>query len=147
MYQNILIPTDGSEAAEAAAKHGQQLAETVGATVHVINCVEPIPLGKMPAGIKSSSSGHEGTIEQQRKLGEYAIGTIVDELEDAGISFVEELLHGPPGDEIIDYAEEHDIDLIVMGTEGRTGSERFLIGSVADKVVRRSPVPVMTIRG
>lgn len=147
MYEHILIATDGSDSAEAAGRHAQELASTVDATLHVISCVEPIPLGKIPAGTEAASSDHHKTISIQEKLGTLAIDTIADQAKGTGISVVEDLLYGPPPSEIIDYATENDIDLIVLGTKGITGSRRFLIGSVAEKVVRQSDTPVLTIRG
>jgi nucleotide-binding universal stress UspA family protein len=58
----------------------------------------------------------------------------------------QELLHGRPAEQLLDYAEQHDIDLISIGTHGRTGIDRFVMGSVAEKVIRRSEKPVLTVR-
>ena len=66
--------------------------------------------------------------------------------KEAGVKIEPVFLKGIPADKILEYAEENNIDLIVMGTHGLTGMKRFLIGSVAEKVVRHSRVPVMVIR-
>lgn len=58
-----------------------------------------------------------------------------------------EVVEGNPHEKILEYVSEHDIDMVVMGTHGRTGLDRALMGSVAERVVRRSPVPVLTVRG
>ncbi|MEF8863154.1 MAG: universal stress protein [Haloarculaceae archaeon] len=64
-----------------------------------------------------------------------------------GLTVVTEIVEGDPHGEILEYVSEHDIDLVVMGTHGRTGTDRIVMRSVAERVVRRSPVPVLTVRG
>jgi nucleotide-binding universal stress UspA family protein len=75
-----------------------------------------------------------------------AISKVKEYGEASGVKVKEVLLEGHPSSEIIDFAENNDIDLIVMGTLGKTGLDRFLMGSVAEKVVRNSKVPVMVVR-
>lgn len=146
MFEQILIPTDGSAPSEQAARKGVELAAEHGATVHAMHAVEPVPLGVFTSGPEPSSAGHSEVIEKQKAEGQEAIDAVVEICEEHGVDVVEALEYGKPIDEIIDYVESEGIDAIVMGTHGRSGAERLMIGSVAEKVVRKSPVPVLTIR-
>jgi nucleotide-binding universal stress UspA family protein len=81
------------------------------------------------------------------KEGNEALDVVSNEAKEAGVSFERALVEGNPGEEIIHYAEKSGNDIIVMGSVGRTGLDKFLLGSVAEKVVRNSKVPVLTIPG
>lgn len=138
MYERILVPVDGSEASMDAVSHAAALAAVHGADVHVLNAVEP-QMAVESGGVDIASALEE--------VGEQAIADAESVLGEAGIEAVETALQtGTPHRQIVDYAEQHDADLIVMGTHGRTGLGRLLLGSVTERVVRTSPVPVMTIR-
>ncbi len=78
--------------------------------------------------------------------GKRACNDAVSRVQSAGVQARRELLRGRPAEQLLDYADEHDIDLISMGTHGRTGIDRFVMGSVAEKVIRRSERPVLTVR-
>ena len=84
--------------------------------------------------------------ELLRNEGQRAISNVKEYGEASGVDVKEVLLEGHPSSEIIDFAENNNIDLIVMGTLGKTGLDRFLLGSVAEKVVRNSKVPVLVVR-
>jgi nucleotide-binding universal stress UspA family protein len=146
MFDHILVPTDGSDTANNAVQRGVELAAEHGATVHAMSVVEPVPLGKFTAGPEPASAGHGEVLEEQRAEAQVAIDYVVDRGTEHEVEVVERLQHGKPVEEILDYAEDEPIDVIVMGTHGRSGTERFIIGSVAEKVVRQSPVPVLTVR-
>lgn len=136
MYDRILIPTDGSESAERAVEEGLRLAEVHDATVHVIYVVEPVPAGDY---------GMEGILDALRAEGEKATESVAERARERGLTVVTDVLPGSAYSVILDYATENDVDLIVMGTHGRTGLDRYLLGSVTEKVVRISPVPVLTL--
>ncbi len=91
-------------------------------------------------------AGWEEMYEILRKEGEKAVYDVKERGEAAGVEVREVLWEGHPSTEIITFAENNDIDLIVMGTLGKTGLNRFLLGSVAEKVVRNSKVPVLVVR-
>ena len=146
MFEQILIPTDGSKPAEHAVEQGVALAAEHGATVHAMSIVEPIPLGGFTSGPEPSSAEHGKVVEEQRIEAQKAIDTVVEYCERHDVPVVEALTYGTPSDEIIEFAEDEGMDAIVMGTHGRSGAQRLIIGSVAEKVVRRSPVPVLTVR-
>lgn len=139
MYDAILLPTDGSEAAEVAIDQAIGQAQAFEATLHVLFVVEveatapmQITLGSVADRLEEEGSG------MTNRIGEKA--------EAAGVEVVTEVTHGVADEEIIEYATEQDIGLIVMGTHGRRGVDRQLLGSVTERVVRSSPVPVLTVR-
>ncbi len=162
MYKNILYPTDGSTGADAVLEHCRTLAETYGATIHVLYVAEQQPYGladdlpvKSPGGMVGDPKGGGSSMAMIRKKS----AEVLESVRDYGTSIVNKIAdqlgngkvktavkQGNPFKVILSYVDDHDIDLIVMGTHGRTGLDRYLIGSVTEKVVRMSDVPVMTVR-
>jgi len=86
-------------------------------------------------------------LETLRDEGRGAVRNVKVTGTQAGLTVVTEIVEGNPHEEILNYVTEHGIDMIIMGTHGRTGLDRVVMGSVAERVVRRSPVPVLTVRG
>lgn len=146
MYETILIPTDGSEPAERAAEQGVKLASELGSTVHVVYAVEPVPLGGFTSGPEPASAGHREILEEQKTEGQNAIDAVAELCAEYDVDVVEAIEFGNPHEEILEYAESEGIGAIVMGTHGRSGAKRMVLGSVTEKVVRKSPVPVLTVR-
>lgn len=136
-YDRILVPTDGSEAASDAVDEALELAESFDAEVHVLYVVD--------TRLTHTILGGE-VVEKLEREGEEATGEIVERAEESGLETRREVIEGAPSEAILNYAEENGIDLIVMGTHGRTGLEKAVIGSVTEKVVRKSSTPVMTVR-
>jgi nucleotide-binding universal stress UspA family protein len=137
-FEAVLVPTDGSDCAEAAADHAIALATETGASLHVVHAVDP---GVAWGGVDSAA-----ILDALEEHGERAIRRVVERAADADVSTVEAaVVSGPPSRAIVDYADEQDVDLVVMGTHGRTGLDRHLIGSVTERVVRRSRVPVLAL--
>lgn len=135
----ILHPTDGSDGAVAAADHAIELAAGFEAGLHVINVVDV--------------SGPWATLESSDLLvafeaaGRDAVDAVIDRAENREILSVQAtVLNGTPASVITDYATDRDVDLIVMGTHGRTGLERVLLGSVAERVVGTANVPVLAVK-
>ncbi|MFY1113374.1 MAG: universal stress protein [Methanosarcinaceae archaeon] len=142
LHRNILIATDGSDNTLKAISCGIELAKLSGATVYALYVVDT------PSTISETwTLGKEMIYEVMRKDGEKAVSKIKKLGEASRVEVKEVILDGYPSSEIIDFAENNNIDLIVMGTLGKTGLEKFLIGSVAEKVLRGSKVPVMVVRG
>nr|WP_160048438.1 universal stress protein [Natrialba sp. INN-245] len=146
VYDSVLIPTDGSKAATAAVYEGIELAAQNQATVHALYVVEPIPLGGFTSGPAPASSEWDDVVDEQRAEGDEAATDVVEAAESFDLEVVEAVEYGKPADVILEYADEHDIDAIVMGTHGRSGVDRVVIGSVTETVVRRSQVPVLVVR-
>lgn len=140
LYQNIVIATDGSENTRRAIEYGIKFAKFSGATVHALHVVDTSSLSQ------NWTVGWETIYEILQNEGRRAISKVKEYGETSGVDVKEVLLEGHPSSEIIDFAENNDIDLIVMGTLGKTGLDRFLLGSVAEKVVRNSKVPVLVVR-
>jgi len=137
MYDQILIPTDGSEETQDAVEHAIDLALTYDATLHTLFVINT------NVGVDSSVIG---TLEALEESGENAIEAVIDRAQDAGVGTIEgSVAQGAPHQAILDYVDENDIDLVVMGTHGRSGLDRYLLGSVTEKVVRLSDAPVMTV--
>jgi nucleotide-binding universal stress UspA family protein len=136
-----VIATDGSENTQKAISYGIKLAKLSGATVHALHVVDTFSVSQ------SWTAGKETIHEVLTKDGQKATSKVKEGGEALGVDVKEVLLEGHPSKEIIDFAENNDIDLIVMGTLGKTGLDRFLMGSVAETVVRNSKVPVLVVRG
>ena len=139
MYDMILVPTDGSEPAGAAVDHAVDLAANSGATLHVLSVVDS-------SAYASLDVSSEQALDELEANAEAATGEIAETAAEAGIEAVAEVSVGTPHEQITDYADAADVDLIVMGTHGRTGLDRFLLGSVTERVVRAAPAPVLTVR-
>ena len=138
MYDRILLPTDGSDANGRAVEQGVGLARETGAGLHVLFVLEDIPYA--PEMMDDAVEG------QLREIGEAAIEEIEERAEAAGVDLVTEMREGVPHETILEYAEEADVDAVVMGTHGRSGLDRYLLGSVTERVVRAAEVPVLTVR-
>lgn len=139
MYDHILVPTDGSREALIGVRHGVDLAAALGSTVHALYVIEA-------GGNPWLSEPMEDQRERAEAYGEELTGKVADVAADAGVECITAVKGGPAVHEKInEYAEENDIDVVVMGT-GYRGSIGGLLGSTAEKVVRTSDVPVTTIR-
>ncbi|MDS0222034.1 universal stress protein [Haloarcula sp. S1AR25-5A] len=143
MAKRILVPVDSSDQATAACEFAaEEYPEATLVLVHVINPAE--------AGYSAEASIPSFSEEWYNQQ-EAAATELLDELEatvtDAGVESVERVIEvGRPTKVIVDYAADHDIDQIVMGSHGRSGMSRILLGSVAEIVVRRASVPVTVVR-
>ena len=141
MYDRILIPTNGSAPAEKGANHAIELAAALGATVHALYVAD---LPGVPRAL-ALRDDEEEVRERYREHGREVTGDVRDVAADAGIECVTAMKSGSVHEEIADYAEDEDIDMIVMGTAYR-GKVGALFGGEAEKVVRTSTVPVTTVR-
>lgn len=138
MYEDILVPTDGSQGSAHVALQAIDLAEQYGATVHVISVVDDSHRSIIP--------DIGGTSDSLAEEADKAIERVTQLASVHGVDVDSEIREGDPAEEILSYAEEIDADAIVSGTHGRSGVERRLIGSVAERLVRHATCPVMTVR-
>ncbi|WP_435093212.1 universal stress protein [Halorubrum sp. N11] len=137
-FETVLVPTDGSDPASVAADHGVTIAAATDAAMHVVHVVDLTDV--------SGEFGGAEVLAALEDAGQQAVDDVIGRAEDAGLRSVEaSVLSGRPARAILDYAEERDVDLIVMGTHGRTGLERYFLGSVTEKIVRVADVPVLTV--
>jgi nucleotide-binding universal stress UspA family protein len=139
-YENVLVPTDGSEDAGVAVEHALALAAVGGATVHAVNVVD--------VGSLAASAGEApvtGMLERFEEAGEEATSEVAEQARGAGLDTETAVLKGSPGHALLEYADDHDVDLVTMGTTGRTGLDRYLLGSTAERVVRHADAPVLAV--
>ena len=142
--KKILLPTDFSKASAAAANCACELAAALNASVSLLHVVEyPYPIAGPLEFSALPQEVFDGLDHQARSDLEKALTP--EQKDRHGAEFV--LRHGSAAEEILHYLREHsDIGLVVMATHGRGGVARLMMGSVADKVVREAPCPVLTIR-
>lgn len=141
MYERILVPTDGSDCADEAVSHALHLAGRYDATVHVLFVADTRRAGVSAPAI-SAADVRKALVDR----GEDVTADVKRRATEAGVEAVTAVEEGTPSKVIRRYVESEGVDLVVMGTHGRTGLERHLVGSVAERTVRRSPVPVLTVR-
>lgn len=138
MYDEILVPTDGSDGATAAAEHALELARTYDARLHVLFVLDtrmsPVSTGMDESEIEAMLADTD----------ERPTDPLLDLAEEAGVPAVGEIRPGIPHEVIAEYVAEAGIDIVVMGTHGRTGLEHALLGSVTERVLRTVDVPVLT---
>jgi nucleotide-binding universal stress UspA family protein len=138
VFDQILFPTDGSEGAGVALEHVLDVATHHEATVHVLTVADTTGDGLLDLGGDDVDAREREATRVTRETAEDA--------SDRGVDAVTAVRRGEPYREIVDYAETEGMDLVVLPTQGRRGLERFLLGSTTERVVRRSDVPVLTVR-
>ena len=140
MLTNILVPTDFSSGSQQALIYAIALAGKVGARVNVLSVIGVPSYGVPELGVGLTAPMIDTLIADNQA----ALDQLVRDMPDVGDRLIRV---GDPRDVILQTAEEIKADLIVMGTHGRRGISRALLGSVAEMIVRTSPVPVLTVRG
>ena len=140
----ILVPSDFSENARCALEYGCAFCEQFGAELHLLHVLQDLVAMVPEPGLAFPPPGDY--MDELRESAEKGLEELLDESREQGKTIVRATRQGPPFLEIVRYAKECDIDLIVLATHGRTGLAHMLLGSVAEKVVRKSPCPVLTVR-
>jgi len=139
-HENVLVPTDGSGAAERAAEQAVALARDSGGTVHALYVMDMGDADFVAA--PSDIAETRGRLE--RKGGEF-VAAVEELASEAGVDCVTEVRTGIPEDEILEYIDEHGVDLVVMGKRGRSDPDKPLLGSTTRRVLARSDVPVRSV--
>jgi nucleotide-binding universal stress UspA family protein len=142
--KTILVPTDFSDASNAALDYAKGLAGAFGASVHLVHVMEDLLAHAWSAEVYVASMPN--LREEIEKEARERLTAMLTDGERAHLRVQTALVAGNPFLEIIRYAKANDVDLIVMGTHGRGAIAHILLGSVAEKVVRKSPCPVLTVR-
>ncbi len=142
LFTKILVATDGSEYTKNSVDYGIDLAKNTGAGLHAIYVVDTAAFASIPM-----DAAWESMYELLRQEGDEATKYVADKAQAEGLEVDRNTIEGHPADEIIKYAEKNSMSIIVMGTLGKSGLDRFLLGSVAEKVVRNSKIPVLVVRG
>jgi len=141
MYKKILVPLDGSELAECVLPHVKDIAAGCGGgQVVLLRVVEPLPAETPPA------VDFEAVQRSGQKAAEEYLAKIKAQLSKEGLNVEGKVITGRAADAIADFAQREKVDLVVIATHGRTGISRWVFGSVADRLIRSSPAPVLVIR-
>ena len=142
MYDDVLIPTDGSETVGETLSHAVPIATENDATVHALYVVD---------SRITAAAGEEAASELKRSLdaeGQEAVAAVADRAASEGLETVTEVREGTPSKTILDYADERDVDLVVIGTRGKSPREKVTsLGSVSERVVDNASIPVFVVRG
>lgn len=138
-YDEILVPTDGSGGSQPYLEHAIGLARERDARIHALSVVDTRIRSSLRKAVRPDINS------SLQVDAETAIESIRGAAERAGLHAVTEIRRGLPHEEILEYASENDIDLIVMATHAREGASRAALGSVTERVLRQSPVPVLTV--
>ena len=141
MYKKILVPLDGSELSESVMEHVVAIAKNCRVPQVVLLRVRE-PLDEDVRKTLDVKIANELDKAYRDEVDVY-LKKIAADLKAKGVTAKTEVLAGNPAEEIIDYAEDSDIDLIIMSTHGRSGVSRWVFGSVADRVIRHTKKPVL----
>lgn len=142
--RRILVPVDFSQHSEQALKYGVALAEKFGAELYLIHVFQDLAVYQTE--VVSGAPPIMPSVEQLTASVRGDMQRLVKEKNLERLPTHTEIVEGAPVEEIVDYAKEKDIDLIVLGTHGRGWLAHVIMGSVAEKVVRKAPCPVLTVR-
>jgi len=142
VLRKILIATDGSENAEKAADFGIQIAGLSGAKVYAVYVIDTAPYYSIPLDQVWSKEVYE----QVEKMGHEITDDVEKAAKAAGLEAESIVLKGDPAEKIVNFAEEQNVDMIIVGSLGKGKFERLVIGSVSEKVVRHAKIPVLVVR-
>lgn len=149
-YTSILVPTDGSDLALRALREAFTLSELSGARIHVLYVVDDAKVAGLATDSGLDDVSFDAEVDQLferfEAVGEHALDDLRDVAEARGVELTTAIRTGIPEEEILAYTDAEGIDLLVMGTHGRRGMERYVLGSTTERVLRRAPVPVVTVR-
>jgi nucleotide-binding universal stress UspA family protein len=141
MFDTVVIATDGSESAGRGVRAALDIATRFQSAVHVLYVVDTDEIERSPSEV------HDEIEAASRQAGDEALAFAEENAEAFDISEIDTAIqHGDPATEIMAYADEVDADAIAVGTRGRHGEHAFLLGSVAEAVVRQAIQPVLTVR-
>jgi nucleotide-binding universal stress UspA family protein len=140
MYDDILVPTDGSDGTDETVRHAVDIATGRGATVHALSVVD------RRVYLSADRDQQDAILDSLTQSAEEAVAAVKKRTSEAGVETVTAVRDGVPHSEILRYAEGEGIDLIVIGTHGRTGRDKLVnMGSVTERVVENAPQPVLVI--
>jgi nucleotide-binding universal stress UspA family protein len=142
MYQKILVPLDGSDVSECALEHAKELALACHTPkVVLLYVVEPINPGmyEVPAQVVEDAS------QKGKDFGVNYLTRVAAKMKGQGLDVETVLMSGRVTESILDYVKDNGVDLIAMSSHGRSGISRWVLGSVAEKVVRRASIPVLLV--
>jgi nucleotide-binding universal stress UspA family protein len=139
--QKILVPTDGSDYSMRAADYGIGIAKMLSAQILVVYVIDDVVINQI-----SKATERDSVERELKEAGQRYLNYVLGLAEKEGVKSSSLLVKGRPYEQIVHLARELNINLIVMGTYGRRGTERVLIGSVAERVIEYAPCPVLVIK-
>ncbi|MFC4541796.1 universal stress protein [Halosolutus amylolyticus] len=137
MYQDLLIATDDSDGSRRATEHAIALADQLGARLHVLSVSEEGP---------HSTEKKDKLRSDPESEAHRAVEHAAEMASERGVEATTDVRQGVPQEQIVDFAETNGVDMIVVGTVGRSGLDHLVVGSVAEEVVREATMPVVTVR-
>lgn len=140
MFDTVVIATDGSQSAQRAVSVAFSLAMRFEASIHACYVVDEGEVASTPEAVREEM---EAALEE---AGDQALSFVEERAELENGEVVTEVREGAPAEELVSYAEIVDADVLATGTRGRHGEHGFLLGSVAEAIVRSAPMPVLTVR-
>lgn len=143
MYQKIMVPLDGSKLAECALEQAREIAK--GCNIPVVELVTVVKTFFWWEGEVTDASIYQQVEEDEKAKAQEYLKKEAAELAKSGLIVHTTMLEGSPAEQLINYAQGNNVDLILMTTHGRSGVSRFALGSVTDKVVRGVTIPVLVI--
>jgi nucleotide-binding universal stress UspA family protein len=145
MYGSIVVGTDGSDTAKEAVRQAKELAKNLGSQLKLVSAYEPVPEARLRQERKDIPEDIQHLVNPREDV-EAVLKEAAEEIREAGVQVETFPREGDPADAILDLAEEQNADLIIVGNKGMTGTRRFLLGSVPNKVSHHAPCNVMIIR-
>jgi nucleotide-binding universal stress UspA family protein len=142
VFGSIVVGTDGSETASEAVRQAVELAKRCGARLHLVSAYKPLDRPRVAAGAGAEAAGW--AINPEAKV-DAILASAAGTSRSGGLAIELHAVKGDPADALIQVAEKENADLIVVGNKGMTGSRRFLLGSVPDKVSHHAPCSVMIV--
>jgi nucleotide-binding universal stress UspA family protein len=140
VYDSILVPTDGSDGTAVALEHALDAAKTRGGTVHALSVVD------RRIHLAAGDDQKDSVAESLRERASEAVDAVAEAARAEGVEVTTEVREGVPYRCILEYADERDVDLIVVGTHGRTGRDKLAsLGSVTERVVENTTRPVLVV--
>ena len=146
MYQHVMVPLDGSELAECVLPHVEAI--STGCNVTRVSLVRVVPPLKLHGGVESGLSPEmrQQLEDDSKKIAREYLDEKAQELRDKGVATETAVIFGEVVHELIEFSATHEVDLIITATHGRSGVSRWVMGSIADRTLRASPVPVLMVR-
>jgi nucleotide-binding universal stress UspA family protein len=142
LQKRILIATDGSETANEAADFGIEMVGCGGAKIYALYVIDTTPYRSVPLDQIWSKE----TLDEFERVGHEATSYVEKIGKAAGVEIESRVLKGNPAEKIVNFAEDNNIDMIIVGSLGKGRYERIVLGSVSEKVVRHAKVPVLVVR-
>ena len=137
----VLIATDGSKAAKKAVDFGIKFAHKYGAKVYAVYVINITAYEKV-----NQSNWSSEALQTFDKVANRETSSVVEKAKSSGLDAEPIILKGSAAEKILDFADKHDVDMIVVGSLGKSGIEHFTLGSVSEKIVRHAKVPVLVVR-